>query len=158
MALRIRTPEPEFLHIPCPKTPTQQTTRDQKLQLQTLYFIGGWSVPDLLLQFPRLTQRQVDYAIETRPTPQKHLCGRHGKLTPRHRKELVTWVTTNKDTRDTKWRDLPKALGWEGWCGEKAIRRALHVEGYVRGVKRKKPPLSETNRLIRLAWAVEHFD
>lgn len=81
---------PEPLHIPCPKTPPPESTRDQKLQIQTLYFTAGWSTADLYLHFPQLTRRQVDYAPQTRPTPQKpgH-CGRHAKLTPRHRKQLV---------------------------------------------------------------------
>lgn len=148
----------EPLHIPCPKTPTQETTRDQKLKIQTLYYIAGWGLPDLLLHFPQLTRRQVNYALETRPTPQKHLTGRHVKLTPRHRKELVKWVTQTQATRDLSWKELPKCLSWEAWCGEKAIRRAFKLEGYVRGVKRRKPPLSEKNRLARLTWAIEHFD
>jgi hypothetical protein len=161
MASRYRdshTPGPETQHVPCPKISSKETTRDERLQIQTLYYIAGWEIDAILLQFSRLTRDQVDYALETRPTPQKHKCGRHVKLTPRHRKQLVKWATTDKTTRDVSWRDVPQYLGWEEWCGEKAIRRAFKIEGYVRGVKRKKPPLSEKNRLARLAWAVEHFD
>lgn len=149
------TPEP--LHIPTPHTPTQETSRDQKLQIQTLYFTAGWTLADLILHFPRLTRRQIDYAIETRPTPQKpgH-CRRHFLITPCHRKQLIDWVTTDSFTRDIPWNELPKYLGWQEWCREKAIRRAFALEGYVRGVRRKKPPLSEKNQKLRLAWAKEH--
>jgi len=153
------TPEPETQHVPCPKINSKVTTRDERQQIRTLYYTAGWDINSILLQFSRLTRDQVDYALETRPTPQKKgHCGRHVKLTPRHRKQLVKWATTDKTTRDTAWRDIPRNLGWEQWCGEKAIRRAFEKEDYVRGVKRRKPPLSEKNRLARLAWAVEHFD
>jgi len=147
----------ESLHIPTPHTPTQESSRDQKLQIQTLYFTASWSIADLILQFPRLTRRQIDYALETRPTPQKPgNCGHPIKLTPYHRKQLIAWVTTNSYTRDIPWHELPKYLGRQEWCGEKAIRRAFALEGYVRGVRRRKPPLSDQNQRLRLAWAIKH--
>lgn len=91
----------ESLHIPTPHTPTQESSRDQKLQIQTLYYTAGWSIADLVLQFPRLTRRQIDYALQTRPTPQKQgHCDRHVLLTPHHRKQLIDWVTTDSHTRD----------------------------------------------------------
>ncbi len=147
----------EQLHIPTPHTPTQESTRDQKLQIQTLYYTAGWSITDISLQFPRLTRRQLDYALQTRPTPQKpRHCGRHTLITPHHRKQLIDWVTTDAHTRDIPWKELPTYLGWQEWCGEKAIRRAFKLEGYVRGVRRRKPPISEKNQRLRLAWAYEH--
>jgi hypothetical protein len=147
----------ESLHIPTPSTPTQETSRDDRLKIQTLYFTAGWSKANLILQFPGLTRRQIDYAIKNRPTPQKpgH-CGRHILLTPRHRKKLVNWVTTGAKTRDIPWKDIPRYLGWQDWCGEKAIRRAFQLEGYLRGVRRRKSPLSDKNQRERLEWAREH--
>jgi hypothetical protein len=67
---RTLEPEPEPLHIPCPKIGrSQEYTRDEKLQIQTLYYTASWKIDDILLTFPRLTRRQVDYALETRLTP-----------------------------------------------------------------------------------------
>jgi Transposase len=145
----------ELQHIPTPKTPTHESSRDQRLQLQTLYYTAGWSVTDLLLTFPKLTRRQIDYALDNRPTPQKpgH-CGRPFLLTPHHRKELVAWATTDTYTRGVPWKEIPHCLGWG--CGEKAIRRAFQLEGYGRRIRRRKPPLSEKNQRERLAWAEEH--
>ena len=45
-------------------------------------------------------------------------------------------------------------LNWN--VSESAIRRALHKEGYHRRIARRKPPISEVNRVTRLAWAIEH--
>jgi len=38
------------------------------------------------------------------------------------------------------------------------IRRCLERYGYRRRIARRKPPISEKNRLDRLAWAHEHLD
>jgi hypothetical protein len=53
-------------------------------------------------------------------------------------------------------KELPRWLGWS--CGEKAVRTAFKKEGYCRGVRRRKPPISAANQIIRLAWANEHKD
>jgi hypothetical protein len=44
-------------------------------------------------------------------------------------------------------------LNGESWCGGYAIRTAIKKERYTRGVRRRKPPLSEANRIKRLNWA-----
>ena len=51
---------------------------------------------------------------------------------------------------------MPKWLVWEKWCGKDAIQTAFKREGYVRAIRRKKPPLSAENQALRLAWALEH--
>jgi hypothetical protein len=40
-------------------------------------------------------------------------------------------------------KELPKWLGWN--CGEYAVRIAFKKEGYTRGVRRRKPLISEKN-------------
>ncbi len=60
------------IFVPTPKTPNKDlTSRDDRLKIQTLYYIAGWTVSNILLQNPRLSRRQVDYALKFRPTPQK---------------------------------------------------------------------------------------
>ncbi len=63
--------DPEPLHIPTTHTHTQESIRDQKIQIQTLYYTAGWSLTDITLQFPRLTRRQLDYALKYTTMPQK---------------------------------------------------------------------------------------
>ena len=46
-------------------------------------------------------------------------------------------------------------MHWDN-IGHKAIRRAFKLEGYIRGIRRRKPLLSEANVKARLAWAYEH--
>jgi len=145
------------LHVPTPKTPTHRDLGgDDKLHIQTLYYTAGWSIDETRLQFPKITPRQIQYALETRPTPQrKGHCGAHALLNTPWRKELVQWVTSRSLTREVPWAEIPKWLKWKGWCGEKAIRTALK-EGYCRAIRRKKPSLTEENQRKRLQWAYDH--
>lgn len=143
------------MEVLTPKTPQKQTTRDIRLKIQTLYYTAEWTISNICLQL-NLTQRQVQYALESRPTPQRHACGRKAILDIPRRKQLIEWVTSSRESRYTPWIEIPSILGWN--CGEKAIRTAMKKEGYTRAVSRKKPPLSEQNRQIRLQWALEHVN
>jgi hypothetical protein len=140
--------------VPTPKTPTKPTSRDDRLRIQTLYYTTGWSDYNILLQNPKLTRRQLDYALQHRVTPQKSRCGRHPLLSTPQRKHLIDWAIFNSLTRDIPMKELPKWLGWN--CGEYAIRTAFEKEGYTRAVRRKKPPISEKNQRLRREWAQEY--
>lgn len=95
------------------------------------------------------------YALSHRLKPQKKRSGRHAVLDTPHRKRLIAWATASRQNRETRWVDILDILEWD--CGEKAIRTAFKKEGFVRGLPRRKPPLSESNRQDRLDWAWEHF-
>ena len=42
--------------------------------------------------------------------------------------------------------------------GEIAVKNALESRGYSRCLARDKPPISETNRIIRKSWAEAHLN
>jgi hypothetical protein len=130
------------LTVPTPKTPTQMTSRDDRLRIQTLFNEAGWEIDDIVLQL-NLTRRQVLYALENRLTPQKHKTGRPLLLDTPKRKHLISWVTANAQNRRVPRPDIPAYLGWG--CTIKAIRGAFKKEGYVRRIARRKPPISEAN-------------
>ncbi len=131
------------MNVLTPKTPTRMASRDDRLRIHTLYYDADWTVADILLSHPQLTQRQVYYALNHRPTPQKHLSGRHILLDTLHRKYLVEWVSQSSFTRDVPWVELPKWLEWN--CRGYAIRAAFKKEGYTRALRRMKPPISLAN-------------
>ena len=81
------TPEPQ--HVPTPQTPAHETTRDDRLRIQTLYYTARWTIDDIILQLPFITRQQIYYALDHRPTPQKHHSGRHVLLDTPRRKQLV---------------------------------------------------------------------
>jgi hypothetical protein len=75
-------------HISTPKqpsTPHHETSRDDRLRIQTLYYDAKWTINDIILQL-NLTRRQVEYALHHRPTPQKHSTGRYVLLNTPQRK------------------------------------------------------------------------
>jgi hypothetical protein len=84
--------------VDTPKTPTKNTTRDQRLHVQPLFFDTGWSKPQIALQLD-LTLDQVKYALRHRITPQKQRTGRHPLLGPAERKQLIDWVCASKKNR-----------------------------------------------------------
>ena len=109
------------------KTP-RKSSRDDRLRVQTLYYDASWSIDDIMLQIPTLPKRRILYAIDHRPTPQKHHCGRHVLLDTPHRKRLIAWVTASSLNRDIPWAEVLKWLGWEKWCGKDAIQTAYGIE------------------------------
>ena len=150
ISMILRIMETPNIHIPVPKTPPHSSldlSRDDRLRIQTLYYTAGWSISDIQLQFSQITRRQIDYALKHRPTPQKRHSGRHVLLDTPYREQLVDFVTKDSFSRDIPWAELPQYLGWN--CGEKAIRTALHKEGYTRAIRRRKPPLSPENQQKR---------
>jgi len=58
-------------YIPTPKQPyipRHETSRDDRLRIQTLYYDAKWIINDIILQ-TNLTRRQVEYALHHRLTP-----------------------------------------------------------------------------------------
>ena len=49
-------------YVPTPKTPVHQTTRDDRLRIQTLFYEAGWDIDDIILQLN--FTRQVLYALK----------------------------------------------------------------------------------------------
>ena len=132
-----------------PSTPTKQTevSRDTRLKIQVLRDIG-WKYSAIANQL-KITIRQVQYACNTRPTPQKQLCGRKPTLDAESRQLLVSFVCASSENRQTPYWQIPWKLGWN--VSEEVIRRELKKEDFARRIARRKPSISEINRLCRLA-------
>jgi hypothetical protein len=140
--------------IPIPKTPSKTTSRDNRLRIYTLYYDTGFTQDDIVLS-TGYTRRQVQHALATRLTLQKHLRGRKIVLNTPQRKRLIKWATASAFNRRVKWADISAYLGWT--CGEKAIRAAFKKEGYIRRHARRKLPLSDQNKEDRLNWVWEYI-
>ena len=86
-----------------PSTPTKQTevSRDTRLKIQVLRDIG-WKYSAIANQL-KITIRQVQYACNTRPTPQKQLCGRKPTLDAESRQLLVSFVCASSENRQTPY-------------------------------------------------------
>jgi transposase len=152
-----QSPSPPSLRlssIPLPTTPKrQQLSRDVRLRITTLRDIG-WTYRDIVQELG-VSYKQVQWTCNTRITPQSHKRGAKGKLTAEDKACLVAFITANKKTRRMALYEVKHALGWT--CSVDTIRRALKKEGFQRYVARRKPPLDESRKRRRLAWAQEHI-
>ena len=102
------------------------------------------------------TDRQVQYAIANRTTPQKNRRGRKPILGPEACENLYRWVCASRKNRRMPWEEIPKAIGWD--VGVWAIAGALIRGGFKRHIARLKPPLTEENKARRLQWALDHVN
>jgi hypothetical protein len=72
------------------------------------------------------------------------------------RQRVVDFVTASKRGRRMPYCQVSIELHL--FVSDTIIRNALAKEGYHRRVARKKPPISEKNRVLRLAWTHEHLN
>jgi len=144
------------MELPPPTTPIRkQLTRDLRLQIQTLHGLG-LRVASIVLQL-NVTPRQVQYACNHRLTPQNRRSGAPCFLDQEAVQYLINWVTATRVRRRLPYYPIPFEIGWPG-VSETIIQHALEKEGFKRHVARRKPVISEKNRLARLAWAIEHLN
>lgn len=80
--------------------------------------------------------------------PRKYI-GRPMKMTNEDLDLLIDFITTSRRNRRMTW-DNVVVNALEGKHGRYAIRYALRKLGFHRCPARRKPPISETNRLLRL--------
>jgi transposase len=130
------------------------TTRDQRRDVQILYK-NGWKHKQIAAQLG-LTENQVKYAFHQPATPQKRK-GRPGKLTPIEVENLIQWICASKANRRCPWYDISIAAGLSH-VSYYAVRYALRKAGFRRRAARRKPPISEKNRIERLKFAEEHVN
>jgi transposase len=129
------------------------TTRDQRRDAKLMYRLG-YTQNQIGLGL-RPSRNQVQYAVTHDESPVKRP-GRPSKLSRCQLEELEAFITSNQANCLVPFSKLPAALGWN--VGEYCIRHALRKLGYQRHIARVKPPISEKNRELRLAWALEHRD
>ncbi|OAA58358.1 transposase [Akanthomyces lecanii RCEF 1005] len=69
--------------------------------------------------------------------------------------DLVAYIMKSKATRQMTYLELSIQL-FNGQFSQWVIKRVLHRQGFRRRVARRKPPISEANRLKRKAFAEAH--
>ena len=157
-------PAPDAPAIPpVPATPQRQRTglltRDQRLQIHTLRALD-WSYDNIAAHLRSLgincTTYQVQYAAINRVTPQKQRCGLKALLNTPTRRRIADFITSSRRTRRMPFIQVSEELHL--FVSESVMRRAMQKEGIFRRLARGKPPISEKNRLLRLAFAHEHLN
>jgi hypothetical protein len=147
-----------FTHVTNTKMPrgSRHLTAEQRQDVRTLYFQGGNSYTQIQ-RITGYTKDQIGHAI----------CAISAKILPRsslprtitreQEEELIAFVCASKRNRRIYYLELSLSL-FEQTIREQAIRNALYRHGFRRCVARYKPPISEANRIKRLAWAYKHLN
>jgi transposase len=137
-----------------PSTPKRtQLTRDDRRSVHLLRSLG-WSYVRISKHL-HCTERQVQWTCQHPATPKKRV-GRPTKLNAQQVEKLIEFVTASRTGRRMSYSKLATTLNFG--CSEHAIRSALKREGFTRRLAMRKPPISEKNRVLRLAWAHEHIN
>src|SRR2546423_11712002 len=143
-----------------PATPKKrQLTRDEGIQILAFRRLG-MTYEAIAKLFSDISPRQVEHLVQKgHPTPQKR-SGRPPFITDEQLQELTAFVCTSKRTRRLPWNRLPLEYPMCTWknATESSITSAMRRAGFRRRIGRRKPPISEKNRQLRLAWAYEHLN
>ena len=116
---------------------------------------GRNSLQDItnIINIPKSTIR----SIKTRGTGiSKPRSGRPKKLSPRHIRQIIRYICTNKSTRRVTLTQLKRIFQLN--IHENTIRNALQHAGYHHRVARRRPYLNKRDRKRRLKFAKEHKD
>ncbi len=129
-----------------------ELTRDQRRDIQLLSSIG-WSYSQIR-KHTKATISQIRTAL-IKATPRKR-SGRPPLLTQAQVEELVEFVCASSTNRRMSFQKLAEVMDFG--AKKDAIRTALLREGFHRRLAMRKPPITEKNRRLRLAWAHEHVN
>lgn len=135
---------------------TKHLTRDDRARIRTLYQDAGLR-PTRIVETTGFTLAQVKRAVRaSSPTPSPRQ-GRPQLMTNDEVDELVTYVMTSKSIRQMTYLELSLRL-FNARYSFSVIRRVLYQQGFQRRVAQRKPPILETNRVRRLAFAKAYKD
>jgi len=135
-------------------TGTKQLSTEERQRIRTLYF-DGYLSQSLIQERTGFTKAQIQTAIRANDATASRSSGRPATITPQQEEELVEFVCGSKRNRRMGYLELSMAL-FAGMLGMYVIKRALYRLGFRRRIARRKPPLSEKNQRLRVAWAEEH--
>lgn len=129
------------------------TSRDRQ-RIRTLFFDAKCSQVQIQ-EITGATPMQVRGAIRaSSPTPRMR-SGRPLTITYDQQEQLVQFVMSSKESRRMTFLELSMRL-FEGEFSQYVIRRTLYRHGFRRRVARRKPPISEKNRLLRIEFAQKY--
>ena len=133
--------------------PWLQLTRDQRHDCQLLHSIG-WKY-NQIQEKTGFSQHQIQYACTSPATPTKR-SGRPPTLSQAQIEDPIGYVCMSARNRRLSFQQLADELDFG--VGRMAIRAALVKEGFHRRLAMRKPPISESNRVIRLQLAQKHVN
>ncbi|KAF4200233.1 hypothetical protein CNMCM8927_003680 [Aspergillus lentulus] len=143
---------------PEPSTPPQQAaeqrgnsirlSRDDRIRVLTLRD-AGFTYQQIADQL-QITHRQVQYTCQSQQMTPTKAPGQPPKLSEEDVDNIIAFISSSKRNRRMPFYKLCEELDLP--VGPTALARALKKRGYTRCIALRKPPLSDQNKRVRLAW------
>jgi len=136
------------------RQPGTKLTYKQRYRIFTLFDLLHWSSEAIAVAMglPRTTVQSV---LRSGVESPKKQTGRKPIITRKARERLVARATLNAAHRRMTYKEIAQLEGVQ--AGRKALMAAFKMESYGRRVATLKPLLTEAQKQVRLAWAIEHL-
>ena len=129
---------------------------EERQHIRTLYYDEGMT-PNAIKQVTGYTMYQIGTATRSYIATKDQRFERLRHLSLEQQEELVRFVCASKTNRRMSHLDLSLNV-FNGQYTAYILKRHLDQLGFHRRIARQKHPISEANRLQRLAWAHEHLN
>ncbi|PVH91873.1 hypothetical protein DM02DRAFT_311549 [Periconia macrospinosa] len=131
------------------KTPRRRLSRDERLQIHTLYYQAGWQCPDIARQLG-VNIRTVERCVKGLVSPYRPR-GRKGVIDTPTKARLIVHATANAEQRRKPWTQIAAELGVK--ADPRTIYKVFESERYYRRVATEKPFLTDVHKQNRLYWS-----
>ena len=134
---------------------TRHLTIEERQRVRTLYFDAHFS-PTQIATITGYTLSQIRYTCRAGSATVAIRSGRPAVLNDDEVERILSYIKGSKEGRQASFLKISQIV-FNGNYGQYAIRSTLRRLGYKRYVARRKPAISEKNRLFRLQWARERL-
>ena len=145
------SPEPD---ASAPQTPKRRLTRDQRRDILLLHSLN-WTYEQIATKV-KTTHYAVQYTCQKQVATPVKQPGRPSQLSSDQVDEILDFITATKEGRQMAYKTV--VTTFELGVSDRCLGRALKKRGFSRCVALRKPPISEKNRVLRLAFAQKHRD
>ena len=145
---------PDLIDEPESRQNSTRLNRDDRIRVLALRD-AGFTYQQITSQL-QMTYRQVQYTCQSHQATPKKAHGQKPKLSEEDVDKIIDFISSSKRTRRLPYYKVIQELDLP--IGTTALARALKKRGYSRCKALRKPPISDQNKRVRLAWALEHVN
>ena len=145
---------PDLIDEPESRQNSTRLNRDDRIRVLALRD-AGFTYQQITSQL-QMTYRQVQYTCQSHQATPKKAHGQKPKLSEEDVDKIIDFISSSKRTRRLPYYKVIQELDLP--IGTTALARALKKRGYSRCKALRKPPISDQNKRVCLAWALEHVN
>ena len=146
------TPDPP--NEPEPRQNSTRLNRDDRIRVLTLQD-AGLTYQQIISQL-QMTYQQFQYTCQSHQTTPKKAHGQRLKLSEEGVDKVIDFISSSKQTRRMPYYKVIQELDLS--VRTTALSQALKKQGYSQCKALRKSSLSDQNKRVCLAWALEHVN